>query len=314
MVQSKIVQFTIYSGQPILEVMYYRTSGDEFKAARRDGNKHCIQNKKEDNVKDRDENETETNGAADHKATFESLLVRIDLLESAVERLLYREFYENLADLSAYGVTTTQEDFSHQNRFIRETGNGWLVAAIDDRKGFLPSGISVSLKKTCEGRDYGIVREGILSGASFIVASGNIEFNYPRLENVEIKVEKKDTGIVQTAEFEYDIEISIDFLESGQPKSIGPFPATIDPDNPLPVGSYDVEIADFPHDRGVGYGPYGTVWFRIGHSGSRYLHPGKCSDGSISCAPCHWTEIFQILHSARVNNKCVAKLEFRAPL
>jgi len=55
-------------------------------------------------------------------------------------------------------------------------------------------------------------------------------------------------------------------------KSSGPFAATTDA--ALPVGSHDVEIADFPHSGGVGYGNLGTVWFRLGHNGDRSMMAG----------------------------------------
>ena len=44
----------------------------------------------------------------------------------------------------------------------------------------------------------------------------------------------------------------------------------------------------------------GTVWFRISHSGERYLHPGMVSAGCISVTETkRWMEIYNTLIKAR---------------
>jgi len=74
------------------------------------------------------------------------------------------------------------------------------------------------------------------------------------------------------------------------------------PKNPWKKGLYDIEIPDHPHEGGLNYpeAGRGTVWFRIGHSGERYLHPGIVSAGCISVTETkRWMEIYDTLIKAR---------------
>ena len=80
------------------------------------------------------------------------------------------------------------------------------------------------------------------------------------------------------------------------------YKADDDPKNPWRKGLYDIEIPDHPHRGGLNYpeAGRGTVWFRIGHSGERYLHPGRVSAGCISITETtRWMEIYNALIKAR---------------
>jgi hypothetical protein len=267
-----------------------------------------MKNPKPNNERRRERVKTVDDANADSQILIESLQARINLLESVTERLVQREFYRDLQMFQACGIDTTQNLSADQIRFVRAAESGWLLALSNCEEIMLPSGLLVSLNKTFADRDYGVIVEGALEGEMFSVPTGSLSPSYPRVGSLIIKLEKCSGSPVQIAAINYGFQISFDFVEGEQPMSIGPFPATIDADNPLPAGTYDVEIADLPHQRGNGYGSFGTVWFRIGHSGNRYLHPGKSTGGSIGCAPSHWTDIFQILHRARLNKKTVGTL------
>ncbi|MFE6838581.1 hypothetical protein ACFVFI_27545 [Streptomyces sp. NPDC057705] len=72
-----------------------------------------------------------------------------------------------------------------------------------------------------------------------------------------------------------------------------------DPSNPIPRGKYDLEIPDEVHPLG---GPYESIsvyaksWFRIGHSGDRYLHTGTHSAGCATVMDvAKWTDIYLYL-------------------
>lgn len=80
---------------------------------------------------------------------------------------------------------------------------------------------------------------------------------------------------------------------------MGPFPTKTHERNPTPLGTHDIEIADYPHLDGQQYGDFGTVWFRIGHQGDRYVHPGRYSDGCLTCAPVNWPRIYPVLNGGR---------------
>jgi len=57
------------------------------------------------------------------------------------------------------------------------------------------------------------------------------------------------------------------------------------PNSPWRKGAYDIEIPDYPHPGGARYqqeAPRAKTWFRVGHSGERYLHAGGRSLGCIT--------------------------------
>jgi hypothetical protein len=92
----------------------------------------------------------------------------------------------------------------------------------------------------------------------------------------------------------------------------GPVSAITDPSNPTPTGTHDLEIPDFSHSLGSAYGTYGTTWFRVGHSGDRYLHPGRSSAGCVTVTDIdQWTSIYTYLIRARLDNRSVGRITVR---
>lgn len=90
----------------------------------------------------------------------------------------------------------------------------------------------------------------------------------------------------------------------------GPVEATTDADNPVPKGMHDIEIPDFQHKLGAKYGDYATTWFRLGHSGDRYLHPGRVSLGCTTIKQTsEWPKIWEYLISSRKDRQSVGELE-----
>ena len=84
--------------------------------------------------------------------------------------------------------------------------------------------------------------------------------------------------------------------------------AITDASNPVPVGSYPIQIPDFPHPLGNNYlhkTDYALTWFYLGYgkatSGSkdRYLHPGRVSEGCITVDPAAWTQLYKYLITSR---------------
>ncbi|MEK7087585.1 MAG: hypothetical protein AAB464_00240 [Patescibacteria group bacterium] len=78
---------------------------------------------------------------------------------------------------------------------------------------------------------------------------------------------------------------------------------TVDYKNvPWEKGLYDIEIPDYPHKGGLRYSKIekATTWFRIGHSGDRYLHTGRQSLGCITIIENNkWIEIYNALIKTR---------------
>lgn len=224
------------------------------------------------------------------------LLRRISALEDAVDALRSRQLHgESLERFESRDLGAL---LAAQDRFVRMTTDGWLLALASGTKTPLASGLKVSLTNTSGGRDYAIVLEGVLLGKTFDVAAGNLDSTFKRFEALTVNVRKRGQP-VEIGGIKYELEVKISFKEGGIPKAIGPFAATTDPTNPVPSGQNDIEIPDAPHIKGLGYSAHSTVWFRIGHEGERYVHPGKYSAGCLTCAPAHWEEIYAVLHCAR---------------
>jgi hypothetical protein len=90
----------------------------------------------------------------------------------------------------------------------------------------------------------------------------------------------------------------------------GPVAAKTDPTNPVPKGTHDIELPDFQHHLGSGYGDFATTWFRLGHSGDRYLHPGSESLGCATVTDTtEWPNIWRALITARKDERSVGELE-----
>lgn len=81
--------------------------------------------------------------------------------------------------------------------------------------------------------------------------------------------------------------------------------------NPLPAGWSPLEIPDAPHHGGTYYGdksPFATVWFRVGHEGDRYLHPGRFSAGCGTVQPEQWTPVYNYLIHRRKDVQSVGAM------
>jgi hypothetical protein len=92
--------------------------------------------------------------------------------------------------------------------------------------------------------------------------------------------------------------------------SNGPVDATTQNTNPTPIGKHDIEIPDFQHSLGSKYGDYATTWFRLGHGGDRYLHPGRVSLGCTTCKDISkWPDIWAYLIKSRKDDQSVGELE-----
>ncbi|WP_129793974.1 hypothetical protein [Sphingosinicella sp. CPCC 101087] len=244
---------------------------------------------------------------ASQQDKIDALSARILELEERVEGLSWRAFYE-----SSTRNLMTEPGILMQARYVASTTSGWLVVLINNTRTSLPSGLKVDFIRTVQGRDYGTVLEGYLAGSSFDVTTGNLQVSYRRLSDLALRVKPRPGGPIDVDGEMYDLQLSISYKENGQAKTAGPFAAKTDPQNPLPEGDHDLEIADYPHQSP--YGDPSTVWFRIGHSGDRYLHAGRVSAGCITCAPRNWRAIYDIVNCARVDTRTAGKLNFSQSL
>ena len=81
-----------------------------------------------------------------------------------------------------------------------------------------------------------------------------------------------------------------------------------DSTNPIHAGSHVLQVPDHPHAAGASYSQYGTVWFRIGNSGDRYLHPGSVSLGCATCQGSYWLQIYETIIKRRDGSGNVGSL------
>ncbi|MBO9413679.1 MULTISPECIES: hypothetical protein [unclassified Ruegeria] len=234
---------------------------------------------------------------------------RLAAIEEKLEHLEWHRFYDDIERRRSEDRLESTE--TGQEKFIKSTSDGWLNVKINVATTGLPSGLSVRLSKTAQGRDYGVVAEGVLRGRAFDVTSGFLVDSYSRYSDMVLKSRLKSGGSVIVNGESYDRDVIITYRDGGASKSIGPFHSKTDPTNPPPTGTTDIEIPDFPHDLGKAYPPHGTVWFRIGHSGDFYVHAGRISEGCVTCDPATWSKVFEVMHKSRAGDGLsVGKLDF----
>ena len=74
----------------------------------------------------------------------------------------------------------------------------------------------------------------------------------------------------------------------------------------------DLEFPYEPHPHGrryMTYSKYAKTWFRIGHTGDRFLHTGRFSEGCITVKNhSQWTPIYNRLIRSRKDKKSVGIL------
>ncbi len=177
---------------------------------------------------------------------------------------------------------------SENIRYIPITSDGWLVCKKDGTrvKTSLPSYLKVYFDKIELKKEYFTVLEGQLQGMQLWLGTN-------REKELSLLKENPQTS-------------SVNLIYSASKKALkldGKTYLTTDSlDAPWKKGLYDIEIPDYPHGGGLNYtdSKYARVWFRIGHSGDRYLHTGAHSLGCMTVIEVgKWDEIFGILIKAR---------------
>jgi hypothetical protein len=244
-----------------------------------------------------------------NKTTNSELDERLRRIETQLDAQAWRNFYSDLEEYKRQGFLV--EIDRGETRYVRSTEDGWLTVLIQGTRKSLPSGLKVSLMKSENNRDYGVVSEGQLAGVSFDVSKGNLSASYDRFTELKLTVRKKTGAPVKIDKATYDRDLILAWKEGGGAKSLGPFHTMTDASNPIPTGMHKMEIPDFPHDLGQSYKPHGKVWFRIGETGDRYVHAGYESAGCLTNDPATWTQVYDVLHKSRTGDgKSVGILDF----
>lgn len=170
-----------------------------------------------------------------------------------------------------------------------DNAKGWVSVRFDDDKSVepLPAYLKVKIIKTERHREYFTVLEGHYRGrhASVALRDGGASWfvsnaNHESLVKASYSISSK---ILTLNEKKYK---TVDYQSA-----------------PWKIGLYDVEIPDYPHEGGRNYlkqSKRAMTWFRIGHSGERYLHTGGRSLGCVTVIETtRWMEIYSALIKAR---------------
>ena len=196
-------------------------------------------------------------------------------------------------------------------QWLAQTTDGWIVTLdAAGRRRSLPSHIELDVTGTVSGRDRFRVLEGVHSGTDGSIATGSglLRTSDPHLSAATVRFRNRTGGPTTIAGVVYDKEILIEYSDGGGVLTVGPFNAVGDPTNPIPTGTHVLQVPDFPHDLGASYSQYGTVWFRIGTSGDRYLHPGSISAGCATAQGTTWVQIYETIIKRRDTSGNVGNL------
>lgn len=170
-------------------------------------------------------------------------------------------------------------------------GKGWLIVRYPDASTYppLPQYLRVSDVKTEQRRDWFTIVEGRNNGKMASVSLKTDGSSY--LSSVP-------APLTRAAHVKFDLNTGRLWYGDS-----GPVWATTMETNPVPVGVHDLEIPYEAHDLGARYESrsiFAKTWFRIGHSGDRFLHPGRISAGCATVTDVSaWTSIYEYLIKSR---------------
>lgn len=170
-------------------------------------------------------------------------------------------------------------------------GHGWLKVRYADGGEYPPLPV-YTLVETVPSRD-GRVHFNILEGRSRGKRASLSNDNYL----IDVKGPHGDAAKVY-----YERRFGELWYGDADRKKPG-IPCRVYTDNPPPLGTHDLEIPDEVHPLGNSYlekSDFATTWFRIGHRGDRYLHPGSVSLGCITVTDVEkWTSLYWYLVGRR---------------
>lgn len=168
-------------------------------------------------------------------------------------------------------------------------GDGWLVVVpkIGEENIGIPYHLKVRLDKQDSGRQYFEVLEGPRRGehASVEMAQGGVS-RFQQENPHAAPVHFVYSLFTKKLKFGKKTYLVRDY-----------------PSDPVPEGLHDIEIADSSHKGGIPYldrARLAKVWFRVGHTGERYVHAGGSSLGCVTLTEIErWDELCNILLAAR---------------
>ncbi len=203
-------------------------------------------------------------------------------------RSILRKFW---GKATAIFKITLIADASDAIRYVPDDdeAKGWINVRLDDDKSTesLPAYLKVKIEHPDDKREYFTILEGPYRGRPASVALKDDGSSW-------LISDFKHEAVVRAT---YSIAQKTLILNSKKYKTVDYLKA------PWEKGMYDIEIPDYPHEGGRNYlkkSKRAMTWFRIGHSGERYLHTGGRSLGCITVVETNrWLEIYNLLIKAR---------------
>ncbi|MDP3014968.1 MAG: hypothetical protein Q8N28_00900 [bacterium] len=190
---------------------------------------------------------------------------------------------ERMAKFAVFEITLESEA-SDAIKYAPDEDDGWLKVILEDNKSKvdLPAFLKVKIERSDTKREYFTILEGPYRGKLASVALRNDGSSW------------FITGVQHEPMVRAKYSISQKtFILNGKKYK------TVDyPEAPWRKGLYDIEIPDHPHRGGANYpeAQRAKTWFKIGHSGERYLHTGGRSLGCMTVIETkRWMEIYNAL-------------------
>lgn len=154
-------------------------------------------------------------------------------------------------------------------RFVQEPETGWLTVLDEGGTRIaLPETLCVELFRVGNGREHFTITEGPHRG-----------------KRASVRLNSDGSSVLSESD-PRGSAVRATYSVSRKTLTVGTLSVqTVDyPLRPWTLGTYDVEIPDSPHKGGLRYpeASRSRTWFRVGHTGDRYLHTGAASAGCIT--------------------------------
>jgi hypothetical protein len=187
-----------------------------------------------------------------------------------VERIAVTEVGRKGRSATGLFFVTLRATVVVATRYVQELKTGWLRVMLEETQTVvsIPETLCVELIRVSEERQYFVIKEGPHRGKKASVGlkrigASNLAERDPRGAAVRAvySISRKTLSVANR------VYATVDY-----------------PLRPWVVGTYDIEIPDAPHRGGLSYpeASRSRTWFRVGHSGDRYLHTGGASSGCVT--------------------------------
>ncbi len=231
--------------------------------------------------------------------------IKVDLRDTSPQTSTYDIPVQELRGLipgraTAIFTLTIEALVAEAIRYIPDnTDDGLLKTVREDNKELigLPMYLKVRFDRIESKREYFTILEGALRGVKASVA-----------------LDERNQSHLISKDFQTDaVSLKYSIANKTLRFKNETYTTTDDPKMRWKKGFYDVEIPDMPHAGGLHYpeARYAKIWFRVGHTGKRYIHTGKHSAGCITLLEQNrWDDLCIILVKARKGDgKSIGVLE-----